>query len=411
MFRRTVACCLLVAVPALLPAADAPKNVEDNAREIAGTAEFLRSVPKRFAILEACDPAHGQVSLRLEGEQRASPWAVVPDAEIKVAGWWGRLDQFQPGQRVWAWFKTDRAKQPSAVSMLADEWSEQDIHGDGLPVVDCTAALLTVKPVRGAPWKLALDDTEFYRGKEKAPVAGLRPGDRVYVRSSARPEGDRARLVLDAAAFELRRAEQRAALRQRWTEQGLPGTVTFLHVFSGEMECMLDHEAQRWGRSLKPGDKVSLAEGVEASGKAAAPIPGVVREVKPWRERTQLRLVVNGVDQADLKVGQRVGLRMTPPPAEVEAALLPPDADRPRTRAERLEWFLCTVYCPCRVPGDVCTGDFYTLASCNPNACGMPHSLRGVIGQKIDEGKTDRQILEELVRQHGPGLLRQHLTP
>ena len=64
MFRRAIACSLLLAAPALLPAADAPKKVEDNAREIAGTAEFLRSVPKHFAVLEACDPTHGRVSLR-----------------------------------------------------------------------------------------------------------------------------------------------------------------------------------------------------------------------------------------------------------------------------------------------------------------------------------------------------------
>jgi hypothetical protein len=413
MFRRTtpaVACCLLIGWVAVLPADDA-KKVEDSAREVAGTSEFLRSVPKRFALLESCDPATRQVRLHVPGEKEAQAWPVVPDAEVKVAGWWGRLEQFHPGERVWAWFKLDRAKQPVAVSMLADELSEQDIHGEGLPVVECTEARLTLKLVRGAQWKLALEDTDFYRGKEKGPVTGLKAGDRVYVQSAARAEGDRARLILDSAAFEARRAEQRAALRKRWTDEGLPGSVTFLHIFSGEMECVLDHEAQRWARSLKPGDKVSLAELPGGKGKAAPPIPAVVREMKPWRERTQLRLVVNGVDQADLALGQRILLRMTPPSAEIDAALLPPDVDRPRSRAERLDWFLATIYCPCHVSGDVCTGDFYTLSSCNPNACGMPHFMRGLLGKMIDEGKTDRQILEALRKEYGPGVLRQHLTP
>src|SRR5579884_1707575 len=139
--------------------------------------------------------------------------------------------------------------------MLADEWSEQDVHGDGLPVVSRTAERLTLLLPRGAHWKLALGDTAFYRGKEKASLDGLKDGEKVYVRSVPRPEGAAARLVLDPAAFEARRAEQRAALRKRWADEGLPGTVTFLHIFSGEMECMLDHEAQRWGRSLRPGDK------------------------------------------------------------------------------------------------------------------------------------------------------------
>jgi hypothetical protein len=415
MFHRstpwTFACCVLLTAPSLLPAADDARKVEDNVKEIAGTAEFLRSVPKRFALLEACDSAHGRVTLRVEGEKQPRDWPVVPDAEIKVAGWWGRLDQFRPGDRVWAWFKTDRAKQSVAVSMLADELSEQDIHGDGLSVVEYTASRLTVKLPRGAPWKLGLDGATIDRGTDKGRAADLKPGDRVYVRTAARTDGARASLVLDPAAFEARRAAQRALLRKRWTDEGLPGTVTFLHIFSGEMEAMLDHEAQRWARSLQPGDKVSLVEGPATRARPGAPIPAVVRDVRPWRERTQLRLVVNGIDQADLAIGQRVLLRMAPPRAETDTALLPPDADRPRSKAERIDWFLATVYCPCGVAGDVCTGDFYTLASCNPNACGMPHFLRGAIGKKIDEGKSDRQILEELLKEHGPGLLRQHLRP
>jgi hypothetical protein len=410
MFRHaTAACCLLLGWAAVAAADDA-KKVDDSAREIAGTAEFLRSVPKKFAVLEACDPARGQVTLRGQSEKAAKTWPVVPDAEIKVAGWWGRLDQLHPGDRVWVWFKMDRARQPAAVSMLADELSEQDVHGQGLPVVECNEARLTLKLPNGAHWKLGLAETEFYRGKDRAPLSGLKTDERVYVRSDPRPEAGRARLVLDAAAFEDRRAEQRAALRKRWADEGLPGSVTFLHIFSGEMECVLDHEAQRWARSLKPGDKVSLADAAGGKGKAA-PIPAVVREVKPWRERTQLRLVVNGIDQADLALGQRILLRMTPPPPESESAWLPPDTDRPRSRAERLDWFLATIYCPCHVAGDICTGDFYTLSSCNPNGCGMPHAMRGVIGKMIDEGKSDRQILEALRKEYGPGLLRPHLTP
>ena len=57
-------------------------------------------------------------------------------------------------------------------------------------------------------------------------------------------------------------------MRRRWAEEGLPGTVIFLHL-SGEMEFMLDHEAIRWGRSLKPGDKVKL--------QTTPPVPAVVK--------------------------------------------------------------------------------------------------------------------------------------
>ncbi|MCI0639422.1 MAG: hypothetical protein L0Y70_10135, partial [Gemmataceae bacterium] len=88
------------------------------------------------------------------------------------------------------------------------------------------------------------------------------------------------------------------------------------------------------------------------------------------------------------------------------------DIDRPRKdKQERIEWFLANIYCTCGVRGDRCTGHFYTLASCNPNACGQPKFMRGILGKKIDAGKTDRQIFEELVKDHGPELLKPHLLP
>ncbi len=375
------------------------RSVNAKAREIAGTAEFLRSVPKRFATLQSIDPARLRVTLLVDGEGLPKVWSLAPDAEVKRVGFWGRLDQFTPGDRVWVWFRTDRARQPVSISLLADEVSEQDIHGAGVAVEARDATSITIKPPKGPSRKLKLSGTEVYRGKEKAALADLPAGEPVYVQTS----GERARLILDRAAFALRQAEQKAALRQRWIGEGLPGTVVFLHVFSGEMEYMLDHEAMRWGRSLQPGDKVAL--------QATPPINAVVRSVRPWRERTQLRLVVAGSDQADLVAGQRLRLKRSTPPAEVDTARLPPDVDRPRTKSERLDWFLASIYCPCRVKGDGCTGDFYTLASCNPNACGMPSLLRRLVAGKIDRGLSDRQIYEELLKQYGRDLGRPHLVP
>jgi hypothetical protein len=54
---------------------------------------------------------------------------------------------------------------------------------------------------------------------------------------------------------------------------------------------------------------------------------------------------------------------------------------------------------------------FYTLESCNPNACGMPKHMRQVFAEKIEKGMTDKQILEELLKENGPELLRPHLLP
>jgi hypothetical protein len=316
-------------------AADPTKAV----KEIAGTAEFLRVLPKPFATLKGVDPKHRTVTLLIDGEKVAKVWPVEPDAEVKVSGWWGRLEQFRPGQRVWAWLKLNRKKAPVSVVMLADEPSEKDIHG---------------------------------------------------IATTGKPS-------------EQSRAEQKTWLRKRWADDGLPGTLTFHHVFSGELELTLDHEAMRWGRSLKPGDVVHLT--------ADPPIKGVVRTVTPWRERTVVRLVVGELESSDLKIGQRLGLKMSPPSAEVEESPYPPDADRPRPKAARVEWFLASIYCACGVSHDTCTGHFYTLASCNPNGCGFPNRMRGELAKMIDQEMSDKQIFDELVKKHGPNLTKPHLAP
>jgi hypothetical protein len=326
----------------------APVDPNKKVKEVAGTAEFLRVLPKPFATLQAVDPKNRTVTLLLDGEKLAKVWSVEPDAEVKVGGWWGRLEQFRPGQRIWAWLKLDRKKNPLSVVMLADEVSEFEMHG----------------------------------------ILGQGAGGKPPFTSEE---------------VEAKRSGQKAWLRQRWVEDGLPGTLTIHHVFSGELEIALDHEAMRWARSLAAGDVVHLT--------ADPPIKGVVKGVTPWRERTVVRLVVGELESSELKAGQRIGLKMTAPPAAVEDGPYPPDADRPRSKAERVEWFLASVYCTCGVSKDVCTGDFYTLASCNPNGCGMPNHRREQVAQMIDRGLTDRQILDELLKESGPLLLRPHLRP
>jgi hypothetical protein len=391
--------CLLLASPVMAGAANA-KQVKNNVREVAGAAEFLRDVPKYFATLKAVEPARGQVTLLLEGEVLAKPWPLAPDAEVKVMGWWGRLEHLTPGDRVWAWFRTDRKKQPVAVSMLADEVSEQDIHGAGVVVEAWDGKHLAIRPVKGDRRVLDATGAELRAPKGKGGEQdGIRMGQRVYVQSA----GKRARRILAPAAFEELRRQQQDRLRDLWAREGLPGVAAFVHVFSGEADVILDHETMRWARSLQTGDPVTLA--------AEPPIKAVVKDVRPWRERTQVRLVAYAFDLADLKPGQRIRLLRKSPSREVDRARLPPDLDRPRSKQERIDWFLASIYCTCGVPGNICTGHFYTLASCNPNGCGMPHAMRRLLAQKIDGGLSDRQIFEELLKEKGPKLLRPHLMP
>jgi hypothetical protein len=328
------------APPAPSPKADPPPkvNAKEAIKEVAGTAEFLRSIPKKFATLQVSDAKTRTVTLMIDGEKEAKTWPLTPDAEIKVAGWWGRLEQLPKGARVWVWFHTDRKKKPTSVFMLADDASEKDIHG-----------------------------------KKDSP-----------------------------SDLEANRQKQRAWLRDLWLKQGLPGTISFVHV-AGEADLMLDHEAMRWGRSLSIGDKVSLA--------ADPPIQAVVKDVKPWRERTQIRLVINGLDITELQSGQRAFLKMPAPAKEIEESDYPPDIGRKRSKEERVDWFLASIYCTCKVANDICTGDFYTLSSCNPKGCGMPNATRRRIATMIDKGMDDKQICDDLRAERGALMTKPHLIP
>lgn len=370
-----------------LPLASAePPPAAGKTPSVASNDEFLRHVPKHFATLQAVDATARRVTLLLDGEIEPKVWSLAPDAEIKLHGWWGRLDQFTVGDRVWAWFNIDRQKRPANIAMLADELTEQDIHG------------LPCEMTKTTDGQAVLTRAKLPERRLKPPDGGPTRGT-VYVQSA----GDRARLLFTPAQFDMKRTEQKAWLRQQWLDKGLPGTVTLLHPFSGEMELLLDHEAMRWARALAANDPVTIP--------MTPPIQGTVRSVTPWRERTQVRLVVIGTDQAALTIGERCSLIIKPPPADVESSPYPPDTDRPRTKPERIEWVLANIYCTCPVAKDTCTGHFYSLASCNVNGCGMPAATRKKLETLIDEGKTDRQIFDMLLKERGPTVVKPHLLP
>jgi hypothetical protein len=363
------------------PKADAKAAI----KEVAGSAEFLRNTPKHFATFKGFDAKARTVTLLIDGEKVPKAWPLLPDAEVKVNGWWGRPTQLKAGERVWVWFACDRAKNPHSVLMLCDEATEKDIHGKAAEL----------------------------------------PKDHADLRDW-----------------------QRSTLRMVWQLEGLPATVTFAHV-AGEVELTLDHEAMRWARSLKAGTEVKLEdlssrpstarvettwEGrrstmhVNWTPNPSSPVTGspghfpttridspvyvkaVVKDVKPWRERTRVTLVVNGLDIAPFESGKRTYLVVPPPTQEVQDSDYPPDIGLKRTKEERIEWFLASIYCTCKVGNDICTGDFYTLASCNPNGCGMPNATRRRIGEMIDKGMDDKQIFDDLRAERGALLTKPHLV-
>ena len=52
---------------------------------------------------------------------------------------------------------------------------------------------------------------------------------------------------------------------------------------------------------------------------------------------------------------------------------------------------------------------FYTQASCNVNACGMPNEIGRIIGGLIDDGMSDREIFVKLKKERGREFWQPHL--
>ena len=362
---------------------------EEKPKQVSGKADVLRHVKKKFATFLGTGETK-EIRLLIEGEDEESAWQPQADAEFKVDGWWGRPEQFQTGDRVWVWFSVDRDKKPVSILLIADEVSEMDIHGQRYTVTAIDGATATIE-IPG--------EKKVKPRKVRTTTIKLKKNDRGLIQTA----GGEVRRFLTDEQFEEARKKQQEWIRNRWESQGIPGMVGFLHPLSGEMELYLDHEAKRWVRYQTKGSKVTLVADRDISAQ--------IKSVDPWREKTRVRLVTNsGMDQLDLSPGQRIYLKVPAPPEEIQNSPLPTDLGHARTdRDQRIGWFLGTLYCPCGIAGDRCTGMYYTLSACNVNTCGGPDNMRELLADKMDKGLNDQEIFEQLMKTKGRDVWWPHL--
>jgi len=268
----------------------APDNIQKE------RASLLRSALKPHAAFQGVD-RDGRIVLQVEGETGEKAWPIDPDAEIRIRGYWGGLEDLAQGERIWLWTRVDRDGKPRAVFMIADEMSEQDIHQVPYTLAAVDGEQKTVVLRRKLDGK-----TEQTRSLKISPSMVLSKEGDQYVFRSASPDlvvkvavegtvfvqsaGETLLRLADAEALSKLKEAQKARMEERWRKQGLPGTVTGIHLLSGEIDLAMDHEGMRWARSLKPGDRVTL--------QLEKPVKAAVAEVRSWYERTRLSLVSNG---------------------------------------------------------------------------------------------------------------------
>jgi hypothetical protein len=139
----------------------------------------------------------------------------------------------------------------------------------------------------------------------------------------------------------------------------------------------------------------------------------LVRQLRPWRERTQILLGIDGSKPPSLTVGQRVKLRLDRPPTAADDDRFPTGLDKSESKTERIEWLMSSIYCTCTM-NDVCAGHVFTLAACDSgpgHTCGLAKSTREELGKMIEQGQTDHQIVQKLLHERGQKSLRPHMLP
>src|SRR5262249_52652410 len=113
-----------------------------------------------------------------------------------------------------------------------------------------------------------------------------------------------------------------------------------------------------------------------------------------------------------MAVGEQAFLRLAaPPPADDQ--MTAPGLGKSQVKAERIDWLMSGIYCTCGMH-DECAGHIYTLGACNPGPtepCGVAQATRAQLSSWIDEGRTDRQIFDALLKERGRNLLRPHMKP
>jgi hypothetical protein len=208
--------------------------------------------------------------------------------------------------------------------------------------------------------------------------------------------------LLEPQAFEARRDLRLRKQRESLTKSGLLGTVVDVDAERMQSGVLVRRSEAWYARWLRTGETIVLAR------RTGERLPCGVIEVRPDYSRARLQLRLPEEAAALLSPGESLAVFMkVPDRIDFDR---PPDFGRFTGRQERIDYMVSTIYCPCGMMGDSCAGHWNTLAACKLHGCGMPNLVSKLVGEWIDAGKSDADILAALVQRYGKGLLKPHLN-
>ena len=381
------------------------KRVENDSPMIAKLIEGERldwdKLVKTAGYIVKKDSANRTVTVFADKDKKEHTLLLTPQTEFYVEGAWGAAGDFKRGQSVYLIATTDEHGELMKVHALADDFSIQSMSRP-----------YEVKEYDKNHGRLVLEDTKGSKGPVRVAVnrrthffthgEDIKTGARVFC-NMTRAGGEWTAIeVADEASFEARRNERLKQQRERLGKQGLSGTVIALDGSAHKISVMVRRADSWYARSLKIGDLATV------KGKAFEGAGWRVAGIHPDYSRIRVELEFRGSAAREVARGDGVAI-FAALPDRVEGQG-PPDLDRFRGRQERIDYFLSTVYCSCGMMGDSCAGHWNTLAACKLHGCGMPNLVSRQIGEWIDGGRSDAEILAGLIKANGTNMLRPHVN-
>ncbi len=276
----------------LLCAADAPAPKKLTLKIIPGQVIVPTDAMRRiWGELLSMDLKTRTGTFRKEGTDEVMSFIVLPYAELLHHAAFGDLQDFRVGERAIFRMHENADGQWTWLTYIQDQMNMMNGHKEYFYVdsideakgaLTCTQANFDKSFVREKGILIETDAaTHYWKNGQAAAFADIKIGDKIRTQTHGIGKGKTQmcwEVFLDDASLIKFQDAQKAVHAKRMAEEGAPGYVDKLD--GNEVQLTLFQESGEISRSLKPGQKVTVAPAGIDRRPTKEPLKGVVKEAK-----------------------------------------------------------------------------------------------------------------------------------
>ncbi|MDB6116266.1 MAG: hypothetical protein JWO08_47 [Verrucomicrobiaceae bacterium] len=276
----------------LLSAADAPAPKKPALEIIPGQVIVPTDAMRRiWGELVSMDLKTRTGTFRKEGTDELMSFTVLPYAELLHHAAFGDLQDFRIGERAIFRMHENAEGQWTWLTYIQDQMNMMNGHKEYFYVdnidsakgtLTCTQANFDKTFVREKGILIETDAaTRYWKNGALASFADIKTGDKIRTQTHGIGKGKTQvcwEVFLDDTSLIKFQDAQKAVHAKRMAEQGAPGYVDQLE--GNKVQITLFQESGEISRSLKPGQKVTVAPAGIDRRPNKEPLEGVVKEAK-----------------------------------------------------------------------------------------------------------------------------------